>query len=72
MGEAVAVAEFSKKRIPVYIPFGQNTACDMMVIINNKIIRIQCKTTEKIKENGTMQFDIARTNGFTKIKRENC
>lgn len=64
VGEAVAMSEFVKRGIDVFIPFGQNTPVDMMVIVNDKILKIQVKTTSKIKH-GRMEFDLCRTNGFT-------
>ena len=67
IGEAVAIAEFTKLGIPVFTPFGQNTPVDMMICVNGMYLKVQCKTTECIK-NGKMEFSIARTNGFTNSK----
>ena len=64
IGESIAMAEFVKRGIPVFTPFGQNSPVDMLVYINEKFVKIQVKTTEEIKK-GKMIFDICRTNGFT-------
>lgn len=64
VGEAVAIAEFTKKNIPVFLPFGQNTPVDLLIFINDQFKKIQVKTTKSIK-NGTMEFEMCRTNGFT-------
>lgn len=65
IGEALAIAEFSKRGFTVLIPFGQNVPYDIVVDINGKLYKIQCKTTEKVHEDGRMRFNICRTNGFT-------
>lgn len=66
IGEAVAIAEFIKRDIEVFLPFGQNTPVDMLILHENKWLKIQVKTTEKVK-NGVMRFALCRTNGFTGI-----
>lgn len=64
IGEAVAISEFTKYGIPVLIPFSQNLPYDLVIQVDNKFYKIQCKTTSRIK-NGKMEFYINRTNGFT-------
>ena len=64
IGESVALCEFTKRRIPVFIPFGQNTPVDLLIYVNDKFLKIQVKTTQKIQD-GHMQFELCRTNGFT-------
>lgn len=64
IGEAIALAEMTKRNIPVFTPFGQNTPVDLVIFIKGKFLKIQVKTTQKIK-NGRMVFEISRTNGFT-------
>ena len=58
------MSKFTKMEIPVFLPFGQNTPADMIILVNNSLKKIQVKTTKSIK-NGTMQFELCRTNGFT-------
>lgn len=64
MGETIAIAEFAKLGFTVLIPFGGNCPYDLVVDNNGKFIKIQCKTTENVKD-GKMDFSICRTNGFT-------
>ena len=64
VGESVAISEFVKMGVDVFIPFGQNTPVDILVLIDDEILKIQVKTTQKVK-NGKMSFDLCRTNGFT-------
>lgn len=63
-GEAIALAEFVKIGLCVFMPFGQNTPIDLMVFSKDRFWKIQVKTTQKVK-NGVMYFDMCRTNGFT-------
>lgn len=65
IGEAVAIAEFTKRGITVLLPFGANTPYDLVIQLNGKFYRVQCKTTAKVGANGAMRFRICRTNGFT-------
>ena len=66
IGEAVAVAEFTKRKIPVLIPFGQNLPYDLVIDFGGKLRKVQCKTANEVKDDGSvMRFYIYRTNGFT-------
>lgn len=51
VGEAVTIAEFVKRQIPVYTSFGENEHCDLIADFNDKLNRIQCKTSQIIKDN---------------------
>lgn len=64
MGETIAISEFAKLGFTVLIPFGGNCPYDLVVDNHNNFFKIQCKTTERIK-NGAMDFSICRINGFT-------
>ena len=66
IGEASAIYQFSKRNIPVSIPFGQNVPYDMIIQVSDKLYKIQCKTT-RISYEDKMSFNITRTNGFTNI-----
>lgn len=46
IGEAVVLAKLVEMGIPVYQQFGDNEAADYLIIINNKIKKIQVKTSE--------------------------
>lgn len=69
IGEAVALTEFTKRGYNVLIPFSENCPYDLVVDKNGKLIKIQCKTTEHIKNN-CMEFSICRSNGFTYKKEQ--
>lgn len=64
IGEAVAIAEFTKRGIPVSKPIADNLPYDLIIDVNNILYKVQCKTTKNVR-NGMMQFHIDRTNGFT-------
>lgn len=64
IGETIALAEFAKLGFTVLVPFGGNCPYDLVVDIGGRLLKIQCKTTEKVKD-GKMIFSICRTNGFT-------
>lgn len=65
IGEAVAIAEFAKRGIPVSKPITDNLPYDLIIDVNNILYKVQCKTTKNTK-NGVMCFYIDRTNGFTR------
>lgn len=46
-----------KLHIPVYIPFGDNEKADLIVDVNNKLYKIQVKTSINAKD-GKMVFDL--------------
>ena len=50
IGEAKTLAKFVELGIPVYIPFGDNESADLIVEFNGKLNKIQCKTTDKVKD----------------------
>ena len=57
IGEAVAISEFVKLGLPVYIPFGDNEKADLVVEFNGKLNKIQVKTSLECK-NGVVTFDL--------------
>lgn len=44
IGEAITIAEFVRRGIPVYTSFGENERAEF----NGKLNKIQCKTSESI------------------------
>ena len=64
IGETSAIFQFTKRNIPVSVPFGQNTPYDLIVQIRGKLYKIQCKTAQYCCDD-KMIFYITRTNGFT-------
>lgn len=68
IGEAKVLSKFVELGIPVYIPFGDNEKADLIAEFNNKLNKIQVKTSQYIKNN-KMWFSLAsstrhRKNGF--------
>ena len=47
IGEARILAEFTKRCVPCYLPYGDGNEIDLIAIFNDKINTIQIKTTEK-------------------------
>lgn len=67
IGESVAISEFTKHYIPIYIPFGDDEKADLIAEFNGKLNKIQVKTSQKAA-NGKMVFDLTsctnhRSNG---------
>lgn len=62
--ELQCLAEFSKLGIMVSIPYGDYGRYDFIADINNKLYRIQCKTSS-LQENGSYKFSCRSTTGNT-------
>lgn len=60
IGEAKVLAALVEKGIPVYIPFGDNEAADLVAEINGKLCKIQVKTCSSLKDNGSYNVDLRR------------
>lgn len=52
-GEAIALAEFTKRQIQVAIPFGDNARYDLIAEFNGKLNKIQVKYCGQITENNS-------------------
>ena len=61
IGEAQAIALFTKNQIPVSKPLTNNTRYDLIIEKNNKLYRVQVKSTASIKD-GKMEFATKTTN----------
>jgi hypothetical protein len=48
IGESIAITEFIKLGIQVYLPFGENSKVDFIVDIDNVLYKCQVKTTNTI------------------------
>ena len=64
IGEAQAIALFTKNQIPVSKPLTNNVRYDLIIEKNNKLYRVQVKSTANIKD-GKMEFATKTTN-YTK------
>lgn len=54
IGEAVILAEFTKRNIQVAIPFGDNARYDLIAEFGGKLNKIQVKYTSKVSDNGSV------------------
>lgn len=61
IGEAIAIAEFTQAGFIVSKPLSNNARYDLIIDRNNKLYRVQVKTTLKIKD-GKMPFPTKSTN----------
>lgn len=68
IGEALALAEFSKYNIPVAVPFGDNARYDLIADFNNKLNRIQVKYCNQITENDSVLCPCASSTNHTTNK----
>lgn len=69
IGESIAISEFTRYHIQAFIPFGHNTPIDLIIALNNRLIRIQCKTTFKTINNEYMKFNLTRdTRAYKHLK----
>ena len=60
LGEAKVLSKFTELGIQTYLPFGDGSVVDLIADFNNKLNRIQVKSTEK-EENGALTFFICST-----------
>lgn len=68
IGTSVVISEFLKHGINVLLPYDDNSPYDIVIHIDNKFYKIQVKTTEKVKYNGSeMQFEATKSNPYSKI-----
>ena len=65
VGESAAIYNFTRRNIPILKPFSDNSRYDFVVDIFGKLLKIQCKTSQKIHEGAYIRFNICSTNGFT-------
>lgn len=61
IGESVAITSFVKKGCAVSKPLTNNARYDLIVDINNKLYKVQVKTTQNINDN-KMKFATRTTN----------
>ena len=60
IGVAHTIARCMEKNIPVYVPFSDNERADLIILLNNKPVKIQVKTILQDK-NGKSEFGIIST-----------
>lgn len=64
IGEVRVLSEFVKLGIPCYIPYGDGNTADLIAQFNNKLNRIQIKTTSKLNKVGAMEWKVTRQEGY--------
>lgn len=62
LGEVMAITKFTQADCIVSKPFSNNARYDLIVEINNKLYRVQVKTTTSIKDAAAMVFSTKTTN----------
>lgn len=67
IGEAFAIAKFTKAGFTVSNPIANNARYDLIVDINNRLYRVQVKTLQKVTEEVKMEF-YTKTTNYTKGK----
>ena len=72
IGEAKVLSEFVRLGVPVYLPFGDNEKADLIAEFNDKLNRIQVKTSQKIIDGDKVRFSLVsstvhRQNGVKHI-----
>lgn len=65
IGEAIAIAKFTQKECIVSKPLNANARYDLIIEYNNRLYKVQVKTTNIIKDNEKMIFATKTTN-YTK------
>lgn len=65
IGEAKTLSKFVELGIPVYIPFGDNETADLVAEFNNKLNKIQVKTSKEAKD-GIMFFNLTSSTAHRK------
>lgn len=69
IGEALALAEFTKRNIQVSIPFGDNARYDLIAEFNGKLNKIQVKyCNQKITPTGAIPCPCASSTNHTTNK----
>ena len=64
IGEARVLSEFVKLGIPCYLPYGDGNTADLIADFNNKLNKIQIKTTSSLNKAGAMEWKVTRQEGY--------
>lgn len=67
IGQAAVINKFVEMGINVYVPFGDGCVVDLIAEWNNKLHKIQIKTTESIKDS-LMTWRLCKQEGYHGIK----
>lgn len=58
IGEAKFLCKCVELGIPIYTSFGDNERSDFIIDLNNKLLRIQVKTSQRSVSEGSVLFDL--------------
>lgn len=61
LGEAKIIAHLVSEGYEVYSPLFGNTSCDLIVIKDGEVARVECKTTSKLNRYGTYTLMLRKT-----------
>lgn len=64
IGEVRVLSEFVKLGVPCYVPYGDGNTVDLIAQFNNKLNRIQIKTTTSLNKAGAMEWKVTRQDGY--------
>lgn len=64
IGEARVLSEFIKLGVPCYLPYGDGNTADLIAQFNNKLNKIQIKTTASLNKAGAMEWKVTRQEGY--------
>lgn len=64
VGYAKVLAKFVQLEVPVYTPFVEGYAADLVAEFGGKLNKIQIKTTEKVHEGTHMKWKVTRQDGY--------
>ena len=70
IGEAMILAEFTKRNIQVAIPFGDNARYDLIADFNGKLNKIQVKYSSQLSENKSFICHTSSSTNHTTNKHQ--
>ena len=68
IGVLTVIRKCIENNANVSIPYGDNCAYELIIYKDNKIYKVQVKTTEFVKNNSVMIFATNKTNPYKKTK----
>lgn len=71
LGEAAALHKLVQLGIPTYVQFGDNEAADYLIILDNKVFKLQIKASSIVKE-GKIVFSTNHSTLHRKNGKRKC
>lgn len=69
----IAIGEMAKLDIPVLIPLSDNLRFDFVIFLNNKLLKVQVKSSERTTVTGAIEFKLCSNNWYKgTIKKYNA